>query len=159
MVAADELAVWLHGERVAVIDGEGDRPRLAYTEEALTGYPLGTPLLSLSLPISSRRYTQGIVRPFFDGLLAEGESRTSIARDVHVSARDTYGLIRVLGRDCAGAVVIQPAEDPPPPAPTTSTAERISPIEIEALLRDLKSAARSEGECESPWRACRRSWS
>lgn len=137
---ADELAVWLYGERVAVIDRERDRPRLAYTEEALSKYPLGTPLLSLSLPVSSRRYTQGIVRPFLDGLLPEGESRKLIARDVHVPERDTYGLIRALGRDCAGAVVIQPIEDSAPPAPTTTTAEPLSPDEIEALVRDLKSA-------------------
>jgi serine/threonine-protein kinase HipA len=137
---ADELAVWLYGERVAVIDRERDRPRLAYTEEALRRYPLGTPLLSLSLPVSSRRFTQGIVRPFLDGLLPEGESRKSIARDVHIPERDTYGLIRALGRDCAGAVVIQPAEDPAPPTPTTTTAEPLSQDEIEALVRDLKSA-------------------
>lgn len=137
---ADELAVWLYGERVAVIDHERDRPRLTYTEEALSLYPLGTPLLSLSLPVTSRRYTQGIVRPFLDGLLPEGESRKSIARDVHVSERDTYGLIRALGRDCAGAVVIQPADDPPPPQPTTASAERLSADQIETLVRNLKSA-------------------
>ena len=137
---ADERAVWLYGERVAVIDRERDRLRLTYTEEALRRYPLGTPLLSLSLPVSSRRYTQGIVRPFLDGLLPEGESRTSIARDVHIPERDTYGLIRALGRDCAGAVVIQPADDPAPPAPTTTTAEPLSPDEIAALVRDLKNA-------------------
>lgn len=137
---ADELAVWLYGERVAVIDGERDRLRLTYTEEALTKIPLGTPLLSLSLPISSRRYTQGIVRPFLDGLLPEGESRKSIARAVHVPERDTYGLIRALGRDCAGALVIQPAEDPAPPAPTTMTAEPLRQEDIEVLVRDLKSA-------------------
>jgi serine/threonine-protein kinase HipA len=137
---ADELAVWLYGVRVAVIDRDRDRPRLAYTEEALSRYPLGTPLISLSLPVSARRYTQGIVRPFLDGLLPEGESRKSIARGVQVSERDTYGLIRALGRDCAGAIVIQPAEDPPPPVPTTARAEPLSPDEIEVLVRDLKSA-------------------
>jgi len=137
---ADELAVWLYGVRVAIIDRDRDRPRLSYTEEALSQYPLGTPLLSLSLPVAARRYTQGTVRPFLDGLLPEGESRKSIARDVHVSERDTYGLIRALGRDCAGAVVIQPADDPPPPLPTTRTAEPLSDREIEALVRDLKSA-------------------
>ncbi len=137
---AEELAVWLYGERVAVIDRDRDRPRLAYTEEALRKYPLGTPLLSLSLPVSSRRYTQGVVRPFLDGLLPEGESRKSIAREVHVPERDTYGLIRALGRDCAGAVVIQPMEDSAPPAPTTTSAEPLSPDEIDVLVRDLKSA-------------------
>jgi serine/threonine-protein kinase HipA len=137
---ADELAVWLCGVRVAVIDRDRDRPRLSYTEEALSSYPLGSPLLSLSLPVGTRRYTQGIVRPFLDGLLPEGESRRSIARDVGVSERDTYGLICALGRDCAGAIVIQPVEDPPPPLPTTATAEPLSDQEIEALVLDLKSA-------------------
>lgn len=136
---ADELAVWLYGERVAVIDRERDRLRLVYTEEALRRYSLGLPLLSLSLPVSSRRYTQGIVRRFLDGLLPEGEARRSIARDVRVSERDTYGLIRAIGRDCAGAIIIQPIEDPAPPAPTTTTAEPLSPDEIEDLVRDLKS--------------------
>ncbi len=137
---AGELDVWLHGVRVAVIDRDRDRPRLSYTEEALRQYPLGTPLLSLSLPVGTRRFTQGTVRPYLDGLLPEGESRRSIAREVGVSERDTYGLIRALGRDCAGAVVIQPADDPPPPVPTTAAAEPLSDQEIEALVRDLTSA-------------------
>ena len=137
---ADELAVWLYGMPVAVIDRDRDRPRLSYTEDALSRYPLGTPLLSLCLPVDTRRYTQAIVRPFLDGLLPEGESRRSIARDVQVSERDTYGLIRALGRDCAGAVVIQPVDDPAPPAPTTATAEPLSDEEIETLVRELKRA-------------------
>ncbi len=142
---ADELAVWLYGERVALIDRERGRPRLLYTTEALDRYALGTPLLSLSLPVGNRRYPQGIVRPFLDGLLPEGEPRRSIARDVGVPPNDTYGLIRALGRDCAGAVVIQPAEDPPPPRPTTATAEPLGPEEIDALVRDLRSAPLGAG--------------
>jgi HipA-like protein len=73
---ADELAVWLYGECVATIDRKRRRPRLAYTEQALGRYDLGTPLLSLSLPLATERYTQGITRPFLDGLLPEGEPRS-----------------------------------------------------------------------------------
>jgi len=137
---ANELAVWLYGERVAIVDLHRGRPRLAYTEEALGNYDLGTPLLSLSLPVGTQRYTQGVVRPFLDGLLPEGEPRKSIGRDLGLRADDTYGLIEALGRDCAGAVVIQPLEDPPPPTPTTATAEQLSSAELEALVRDLRSA-------------------
>ena len=136
----DELAVWLGGERVALIDREGGRPRLTYTAEALDRYPLGTPLLSLSLPVANRRYTQGVVRPFLDGLLPEGQARQAIARDIRESPNDTYGLIRALGRDCAGAIVIQPAGDPPPPQPTTVTAERLSSEELATLVHDLRRA-------------------
>ncbi len=142
---ADELAVWLYGERVAIVDRKRGRPRLAYTEEALGRYDLGTPLLSLSLPVGTERYTQGVARPFLDGLLPEGEPRKSIARDLGLRADDTYGLIEALGRDCAGAVVIQPLEDDPPPAPTTTTAERLSPEELEELVKDLRSAPLGAG--------------
>ncbi len=142
---ADEVAVWLYGERVATVDQVRGRPRLVYTSEALGRYDLGTPLLSLSLPVSNQRYLQGTVRPFLDGLLPEGESRRSISRDVGVLADDTYGLIRELGRDCAGAVVVQPVRDPPPPDATTTTAERLDTDEIDALVRDLRSSPLGAG--------------
>lgn len=142
---ADELAVWLYGEPVAIVDRKRGRPRLSYTEEALGRHDLGTPLLSLSLPVGTQHYTQGVVRPFLDGLLPEGEPRKSIARDLGLRADDTYGLIEALGRDCAGAVVIQPLEDPPPLTPTTTTAERLTPKEIEALVGDLRSAPLGAG--------------
>ena len=86
---ADELAVWLYGERVATVDRKRGRPRLAYTEEALGRYDLGTPLLSLALPVGAERYTQGVARPFLDGLLPEGEPRKSIARDLGLRPDDT----------------------------------------------------------------------
>jgi serine/threonine-protein kinase HipA len=141
----DELAVWLYGDRVAVIDRHRGRPRLIYTSEALARYALGTPLLSLSLPVSERLYTQGIVRPFIDGLLPEGESRKSIARDVGVRPDDTYGLIREIGRDCAGAVVIQPIDEPAPPTPTTLTAEALTPSDVATLVSNLRSAPLGAG--------------
>ena len=65
----DDLAVWLHGVRVAIVDQERRRLRLSYSKEAFDRYLLGAPLLSVSLPLSPRRYTQGVVRPFLDGLL------------------------------------------------------------------------------------------
>jgi len=137
---AEQLVVWLYGERVALIDRERGRPRLVYTEDALHRYPLGTPLLSLSLPVVNRRYTQGIARPFLDGLLPEGEARRSIARDVKVRPDDTFGLIEALGRDCAGAMVIQPVDDPPPLHPTTATAEPLEPDEMARLVTNLRNA-------------------
>lgn len=137
---ANELAVWLYGDCVARIDRERDRLRLRYTDTALERYPLGTPLLSLSLPVANRRYPQGVVRAFLDGLLPEGESRTAIARDVGVAPSDTYGLIGALGRDCAGAVVIQPAGDAPPGLATTLTAEPVDDEMLATSVRDLRSA-------------------
>ena len=137
---ADELAVWMYGKNVATIVRERGRLRLAYTQEALDNFQLGTPLLSLSLPLTNRQYPQGTVRPFLDGLLPEGDARKSIARDVGVGETDTFGLIRELGRDCAGAIVIQPMDEAAPVRPTILTAEKLEPEELETLVRELKSA-------------------
>jgi serine/threonine-protein kinase HipA len=137
---ADELAVWLYGDHVASIERDRRGPRLTYTETALERYSLGTPLLTLSLPVAVRPHPQGVVRSFLDGLLPEGAARRAVAREVGESASDTYRLIRALGRDCAGAVVIQPAGAPPPVSPTTATAEPLTTEEIESLVRELRSA-------------------
>lgn len=142
---ADKLAVWLDGDHVASIERDRRGPRLTYTEMAFRRYALGTPLLALSLPVQTRTHPQGVVRSFLDGLLPEGEPRRVIARDFGVSANDTYGLIRALGRDCAGAVVIQPEDDPPPRSPTTVTAEPLAIEEIESIVRDLRNAPLGAG--------------
>lgn len=137
---ADQLAVWLNGTRIALIDQERGRLRLTYTDNALARYPLGMPLLSLSLPLTPERYTHGLVRSFLDGLLPEGEPREVIAHDLGLLREDTYGLIRALGRDCAGALVIQPADEAAPQQPKTLTAEPLTDAEIGELVSNLRSA-------------------
>lgn len=139
---ADELAVWLYGSMVATIEQEARRRRLrlTYSVDALDRYQLGTPLLSLALPLRPERYPQGVTRAFLDGLLPEGETRRSAALDVHVLSDDTFGLIRALGRDCAGALVIQPVDDPPPPAASALTAEPLTESGVATRVANLRSA-------------------
>ncbi|MBV8160429.1 MAG: type II toxin-antitoxin system HipA family toxin [Acidimicrobiia bacterium] len=136
----DRLAVWLYGDVVALTEEERGRIRLTYTDAALERYPLGFPLLSLSLPLTAERYTDGVVRPFLDGLLPEGAPRRAVADDLNLKASDTFGLIQGLGRDCAGAVVIQSAGDPPPPLPTTAAAEQLTDADLAALVANLRTA-------------------
>lgn len=135
-----ELAVWLYGIKTASVDQERGRIRLAYTDDALDRYPLGLPLLSLSLPVRPERYTHGVVRPFLDGLLPEGEARQAVANDFGLSRDDTHGLIQAVGRDCAGALVFQPSDEPAPPAATTRTAEPLSDVQIGELVANLRTA-------------------
>jgi len=142
---ADRLAVWLYGSVVAIIDHERRRPRLTYTEEALHRYAPGTPLLSLALPVRPERFPQGTARPFLDGLLPEGESRRAIARGVGVDPADTYGLVEALGRDCAGAIVIQPLEEPAPPPASTRSAEALTPEAMAEIVDNLREAPLGAG--------------
>ena len=49
--------------------------------------------------------------PFFEGLLPEGDIREAVARQFHVSALRPVELICVLGKDCAGDVVVLGEDD------------------------------------------------
>lgn len=135
------LAIWLYGRQAAVVEKErNNRLRLSYTEDALATYEGGTPLLSLAFPLTRDRYPNGVTRAFLDGLLPEGEPRRSIAEDFDLPASDVFGLLSALGKDCAGALVVQPEGDPPPPMPTTRTAEPLSADDLGELVANLRSA-------------------
>lgn len=136
----DRLAIWLYGVKVAVIEQERRRMRLRYTPEALATFPSGAPLLSVTLPLSGERFPNGVVRCLLDGLLPEGDSRLTIAAALQLRADDTFGLARALGRDCAGALVLQPDADASPPPPSTSAAESLSDDELARLVANLRSA-------------------
>ncbi len=131
---------------VARIDRDRQhRPRLTYTSEAISRYQAGTPLLSLTLPVRPERFTQGVVRSFLDGLLPEGDTRRALAADLRLRADDTYGLIGELGRDCAGALVIQPGDEVAPPPSTSLTAEQLSEEELADLIANLKNVPLGAG--------------
>lgn len=138
---AESLAIWLYGGQVAAVERERKgRLRLAYTDAALAGYEGGTPLLSLALPLTRDRYPNGVTRAFLDGLLPEGEPRRAVAADLDLPASDVFGLLAALGRDCAGALVIQPQDDPSPPLPSTRTAEPLNDDDLAELVANLRSA-------------------
>lgn len=114
--------------------------RLSYTPEALDSFPPGTPLLSMSIPLSDRRFPNGVVRTLLDGLLPEGQMRLTIAAELGLKADDTFGLARELGRDCAGALVIQPDEAPAPSREITTGAEPLTDDEMYRLVANLRQA-------------------
>ena len=105
---ASGLTVWLYEQPVARIERVRRRLRLAYTETALETYGIGVPLLSIALPITHLAYPNATVRTFLQGLLPEGDALREIAESLNLRSTDTYELIGALGRDCAGALVIQP---------------------------------------------------
>jgi serine/threonine-protein kinase HipA len=138
---AEALAIWLNQLHIAMVERDRKgRLHLHYTDTAHEALEGGTPVLSLDLPLTSERYPNARTRAFLDGLLPEGEPRRAIAEDLGLPASDVFGLLAALGRDCAGALVIQPAGDPPPSIPSTAAAEPLSDDELAELVANLRSA-------------------
>ncbi len=67
--------------------------------------------LSISLPLQTEPFKANIVKPFFSGLLPEGEQLSLVAGALKVSERNPFALLYEIGRDCAGAVEILPERE------------------------------------------------
>jgi len=135
--AGERLTVWMHGQPVATLAQQKDRLVLSYTEAALRAYDVNTPLLSVALPVYPKPYKHDKVRPFFDGLLPEGAARRMLAYDLRLAEEDSFGLLRALGRDCAGALVFLP-EGEPFPGQALADARPLAQAEVVARLRQLE---------------------
>lgn len=134
----ERLVVWMHGRAVATLSRQRDRLMLEYTADVQRDYEVNTPLISVGLPVQPGSYPHEKVRPFFEGLLPEGEARRMLAYDFRVAEDDVFGLLRALGRDCAGALVILP-EGEPFPAQNPSRVQALTAAEVAQRLRQLDS--------------------
>ncbi len=98
---------------------------------------LGTPLISVSMPVATAPYTDKVVRPYFNGLLPEGESRLMIAYDFGIDVTDDMKLLSALGRDCAGALVVLPDHETPDDIKSAEAMEQLDDDEIERRIKAL----------------------
>jgi serine/threonine-protein kinase HipA len=149
MTSTERLAVWLYGTRIAHIErGRDKRLSLHFRDEAFDLFGPDSPILSTSLLVRQERYPNALTRSFFDNLLPEGPARNTIVRALNahrsdgskLDDRDIFGLLAEIGRDCAGAIVIQPMEDSEPVARSTSDARPITDDEVAERIRKLPTA-------------------
>lgn len=129
-----KLGVWKDGRRIATISETRNRMSLTYEPGAGR---LGTPLISVSMPVATAPYTDKVVRPYFNGLLPEGQSRLMIAYDLGIDATDDMKLLGALGRDCAGALVVLPDNETPDDIKSTEAMEQLDDDEIERRIKAL----------------------
>jgi len=112
---ADQLVVWLHGTPVAVLTRAPEfRVRLRWHVEGIARWGLGSPALSVGLPVgtsTSPRDMRGL--DFFENMLPEGPALMRMATLAGVRPVDTYGILAAFGRDCAGAVMLLPDGEQP----------------------------------------------
>lgn len=126
------LNVWLLGHLVgelALVDG---RLNFRYAPAWLAS-DQGRPL-SHALPLRAEAFDDKATRPFFAGLLPEGEPRKGVALALHVSRQNDFGLLHGIGGECAGAVtLLAPGEQ----SDTAPTPPSIRWLDDQALLTVL----------------------
>ncbi len=108
-----------------------DGPRLGFCyDEGYRSLRANLPL-SRHLPLGLAAFDDSATRAFFANLLPEGDIRRQVARQLGVSADNTFALLEGIGGDCAGAVsVLRPGDMP-------GSSGQYRPISREALAREL----------------------
>jgi len=93
--------------------------------------------ISLSLPLREDQYTEERVSPYFDNLLPDNtEIRRRIAETTEAADASIFELLRVIGRDCIGALQLLP-EDEAAPTVGRATGEVVTPKAIHDILERL----------------------
>ena len=150
---AHELEVWLFADRVgtlALVDG-----RLSFCY--VSGW-LSRPdavALSASLPLRAEPFDDRKTRPFFAGLLPEGQMRRLIAQQFQVSGQNDFALLDHIGGECAGAVTfLDPGQALPIPT-RNDDVQWLSDDEVVAILMNCHAAPcwRAKTACDFLWLA------
>ncbi|MFT5895164.1 MAG: serine/threonine-protein kinase HipA, partial [bacterium] len=92
--------------------------------------------LSGSLPLKAEEFEDTECRPFFSGLLPEGELRRLLARQFQLSDGNSFGLLNEIGGECAGAVTFLELGQAPRDEPA-NTVHWLNEDELVNILNDL----------------------
>ncbi|OFZ99664.1 MAG: toxin HipA [Betaproteobacteria bacterium RBG_19FT_COMBO_58_11] len=132
---AHELDVWLFADRVgnlALVEG---RLNFRYTPGWLSRP--NAIALSASLPLQADPFDDHKTRPFFAGLLPEGEMRRLIAQQFQVSRQNDFALLDHIGGECAGAVTFMESGQALPTPTQCDDVQWLSDEEVVAILDEL----------------------
>jgi serine/threonine-protein kinase HipA len=135
LIMAHELAVWLFTDRVGTLALVEGRLNFCYAPAWLSqANPLA---LSASLPLQVAPFDDHQTRPFFAGLLPEGQMRRLLAQQFQVSGQNDFALLDQIGGECAGAVTfLAPAQVLAAPAKEDDV-EWLSDAQVLAILDEL----------------------
>ena len=67
--------------------------------------------VSLTLPLTDKKYESKVLFPFFDGLIPEGWMLQVVSRNWKINIQDRFGLLIVSCKDCIGNVSIKEVKE------------------------------------------------
>jgi len=138
------LDVWF-GETKAGALSQDDAGALSFAYDP--GY-LGSSdprAISFSMPLQEAPYADRVVRPFFSGLLPDEGARQRLAGALGISAGNAFGLLEVIGGECAGALSLYPVGKAPPPTDEDGV-ELLTASRLEEILGKLRERPLLGGE-------------
>lgn len=130
----DRLDVYLCDRLVGALERSERGMTFRYLPEYLS--TTAPAVVSSTLPLSDRIYEERDVMAFFSNLLPDEGVRRRIAEILKLTPEDTFGLLRMIGGDCAGAIAFwEPGKRPQRSG--MPIYRDLSDSEADVLLRNL----------------------
>jgi len=131
-----ELHVWFVGKCAGILTQDKGYLSFHYLPEWLESKNARP--LSHSLPLRIEPFDDPIAKPFFAGLLPEGDKRTDVANILKVSSKNDFAILDGIGGECAGALVLlEPGQAPPIEALESDSIEWLDEDRLHAVLERL----------------------
>ncbi|MEZ3498575.1 type II toxin-antitoxin system HipA family toxin [Pantoea sp. KPR_PJ] len=106
----DQLSAWMNGERVGTLARHKNGAHIFQYHASWLTSPLARPL-SLSLPLQYPALSSASVINFFDNLLPDNPRvRERILNRYRAKSMQPFDLLREVGRDSVGALMLLPAD-------------------------------------------------
>jgi serine/threonine-protein kinase HipA len=100
------LDVYLHDQKAGQLkQSESGQLTFAYDADYLAASGRA---ISVSMPLTEAPYADDTARPYFSGLLPDERARNRLAAALGISAENAFGLLEVIGGECAGALSLVP---------------------------------------------------
>lgn len=77
-----------------------------YDEQYVEEHP--REFITFTMPVTTKKYTENRLFPFFDGLIPEGWLLDIASVNWKINKNDSMGLLMACCRDCIGAVSVIP---------------------------------------------------
>jgi len=138
------LEVWLQGQHVGHLAQVDGRLSFSYAAPWLQSTNAGP--LSQHLPLRAEAFDDKATRPFFAGLLPEGDKRRLIAQTLQVSRQNDFALLDGIGGECAGAVSLLEPGQLPDPATSGQAVRWLDETTLVAVLDELPRRPMLAGE-------------
>lgn len=139
-----QLDVWLFSDHIGTLLQEHGRLSFTYAPHWLIA-DHATPL-SQSLPLQAEPFDDRAARPFFAGLLPEGDKRRLVAQSLQVSAKNDFALLDGIGGECAGAVTFLESGQSLRETDRPSEVRWLDDTEVIRLLQDMPKRPMLAGE-------------
>ena len=130
-----KLDVYLHWRKAGVLEQDNAANlRFSYNEDYLNAEAAKP--ISVSMPLTRDAYADPIAKPYFSGLLPDESARSRLASTLGISDTNAFGMLQIIGGECAGALSLLPLDADVPVSNSEDTI--LNQHQLGELLHELR---------------------